>query len=65
MVLAQPFLDDVLETGRGPVVVDVNDFPNYTGVEEAAAAIGSLLLAGSPPPRRRRPEVSALVTTEG
>ena len=30
---------DVLETPCGPAVVDVNEFPNYTGVEEAPAAI--------------------------
>lgn len=36
---------DVLETDGGPVVVDVNDFPNYTGVEQAPAAIAGRLLA--------------------
>ncbi len=36
---------DVLETAAGPYVVDVNEFPNYTGVEEAPAAIGKLVLA--------------------
>lgn len=36
---------DVLQTPEGPVVVDVNDFPNYTGVDSAAGAIGALLLA--------------------
>lgn len=35
---------DVLETRAGPLVVDVNDFPNYTGVDEAPAAIGRLVL---------------------
>jgi ribosomal protein S6--L-glutamate ligase len=35
---------DVLETPEGLVIVDVNDFPNYTGLEEAPAAIGRLLL---------------------
>ena len=34
---------DVLQTATGPIVVDVNDFPNYTGVEEAAGIIGELL----------------------
>jgi ribosomal protein S6--L-glutamate ligase len=47
---------DVLESSDGPVVVDVNEFPNYTGVEEAPEVIGRLLLreAGrpTPPPRR-------------
>ncbi|MDQ4070945.1 MAG: hypothetical protein M3203_15965 [Actinomycetota bacterium] len=36
---------DVLETAAGPYVVDVNEFPNYTGVEEAPAVIGELVLA--------------------
>jgi len=34
---------DVLETAAGPLVVDVNDFPNYTGVNEAPEAIGRLV----------------------
>jgi ribosomal protein S6--L-glutamate ligase len=46
---------DVLESSDGPVVVDVNEFPNYTGVDEAPAAIGRLLLreAGERSPQRR------------
>ncbi len=35
---------DVLETSSGPLVVDVNDFPNYTGVAEAPQAIGTMLV---------------------
>jgi ribosomal protein S6--L-glutamate ligase len=35
---------DVLESTEGPVVVDVNEFPNYTGVDSAPAAIGRLLV---------------------
>jgi ribosomal protein S6--L-glutamate ligase len=35
---------DVLESSDGPVVVDVNEFPNYTGVGEAPEVIGRLLL---------------------
>jgi ribosomal protein S6--L-glutamate ligase len=35
---------DVLESGEGPVVVDVNEFPNYTGVDRAPEAIGRLLV---------------------
>jgi ribosomal protein S6--L-glutamate ligase len=35
---------DVLEAANGPVIVDVNEFPNYTGVDEAPAVIGRLLL---------------------
>jgi ribosomal protein S6--L-glutamate ligase len=34
---------DVLVSPRGPLVVDVNEFPNYTGVDEAAAAIAELV----------------------
>lgn len=34
---------DVLETARGPLVVDVNEFPNYTGVQEAAGAVADLV----------------------
>lgn len=36
---------DVLQCRSGPVVVDVNDFPNYTGVEAAARVIVDVLLA--------------------
>lgn len=35
---------DILESKQGPVIVDVNEFPNYTGVDEAPAVIGRLLL---------------------
>lgn len=35
---------DVVLSEEGPLVVDVNDFPNYKGVPEAAEAIGSYLL---------------------
>ena len=35
---------DVLESAEGPVIVDVNEFPNYTGVDDAPAVIGRLLL---------------------
>jgi ribosomal protein S6--L-glutamate ligase len=34
---------DVLDSPRGPLVVDVNEFPNYTGVEEAPLAIAELV----------------------
>lgn len=34
---------DVLETPTGPLVVDVNDFPNYTGVRDAPESIGRLV----------------------
>ena len=35
---------DVLETERGPLVVDVNEFPNYTGVDEALPAAADLVV---------------------
>jgi ribosomal protein S6--L-glutamate ligase len=37
---------DVLESRQGLAIVDVNEFPNYTGVDEAPESIGRLLLAG-------------------
>ncbi|MFN2557936.1 MAG: RimK family alpha-L-glutamate ligase [Nitriliruptorales bacterium] len=36
---------DVLMGASGPVVVDVNDFPNYTGVDSAPGAIVDVLRA--------------------
>jgi ribosomal protein S6--L-glutamate ligase len=36
---------DVLESDGRLAIVDVNEFPNYTGVDEAPAAIGALVLA--------------------
>jgi glutathione synthase/RimK-type ligase-like ATP-grasp enzyme len=36
---------DVLDCQGRLSIVDVNEFPNYTGVEEAPAAIGALVLA--------------------
>jgi ribosomal protein S6--L-glutamate ligase len=38
---------DVLHGADGPSIVDVNEFPNYTGIEEAPAVIGGFLLSGS------------------
>ena len=35
---------DVVESRDGPLIVDVNEFPNYTGVDEAPAVIGRILL---------------------
>jgi ribosomal protein S6--L-glutamate ligase len=35
---------DVLESNARRTVVDVNEFPNYTGIDEAPAVIGRLLL---------------------
>jgi ribosomal protein S6--L-glutamate ligase len=37
---------DLVEGARGPLIVDVNEFPNYTGIDDAPAAIGRLLLDG-------------------
>ena len=34
---------DVLETRRGPLVVDVNEFPNFTGIDEAVPAVADLV----------------------
>lgn len=42
---------DCLMTADGPVVVEVNDFPNYAGVPEADAALADHVTAA---PRRRR-----------
>jgi ribosomal protein S6--L-glutamate ligase len=38
---------DVLESDEGLSIVDVNDFPNYTGLDEAPEAIGGLLLSAA------------------
>lgn len=35
---------DLLESPRGPLIVDVNEFPNYTGVPEAPEAIATLVV---------------------
>jgi ribosomal protein S6--L-glutamate ligase len=42
---------DVLEGVDGPLIVDVNEFPNYTGIYEAPGVIGRLLLNGAFAPR--------------
>jgi len=34
---------DVLDSAAGPLVVDVNDFPNYTGVDEAPEVLSDLV----------------------
>jgi ribosomal protein S6--L-glutamate ligase len=36
---------DCLVTSSGPVVIEVNDYPNYSGVREADAALASHVLA--------------------
>ena len=36
---------DVLETAAGPVVVDVDAFPDYAGIDEAPAVIADALAA--------------------
>jgi ribosomal protein S6--L-glutamate ligase len=35
---------DVVESPHGPLVVDVNDFPNYNGVPEAPETIGRMVI---------------------
>jgi ribosomal protein S6--L-glutamate ligase len=39
---------DVLLSPRGPLVVDVNEFPNYTGVEDAPRSIAELVRSYMP-----------------
>jgi ribosomal protein S6--L-glutamate ligase len=51
---------DLVEGARGPLIVDVNEFPNYTGIDEAPAAIGRLLLDGLHAPSRTPSAVSLL-----
>jgi ribosomal protein S6--L-glutamate ligase len=48
---------DVLESEDGLSIVDVNEFPNYTGVEDAPAAIGEVVLAEAQLPREAVPAV--------
>ena len=43
----QLFGIDVLETSRGPLVVDVNEFPNFTGVDDAVTAVADLVVGAS------------------
>lgn len=47
---------DVLESEGRLAVVDVNEFPNYTGVVDAAEAIGELVLAEAGRTRGSAPE---------
>lgn len=39
------FRVDLIESSSGPFVVDVNEFPNYTGIDAAPGVIGRLVLA--------------------
>jgi ribosomal protein S6--L-glutamate ligase len=39
---------DCVVTGGGPVVIEVNDFPNYTGVPDADEALADHVLARVP-----------------
>jgi ribosomal protein S6--L-glutamate ligase len=51
---------DCLVTPTGPVVIEVNDFPNYTGVGDADAALADhVLAAAGEAPRPLRMEVAA------
>jgi ribosomal protein S6--L-glutamate ligase len=36
---------DLVEGPQGPLIVDVNEFPNYTGVDEAPATIGLMVVS--------------------
>jgi glutathione synthase/RimK-type ligase-like ATP-grasp enzyme len=36
---------DCVETARGPVVIEVNDYPNYSGLPEASDAVARLALS--------------------
>ncbi|HEY3019209.1 MAG TPA: hypothetical protein VGJ32_03410 [Solirubrobacteraceae bacterium] len=47
---------DVLESAGRLAIVDVNEFPNYTGVDEAPEAIGALVLAEAEGPRAASPQ---------
>jgi ribosomal protein S6--L-glutamate ligase len=38
---------DVVQGDEGPLIVDVNEFPNYTGVAEGPEVVGQLLLSHS------------------
>jgi ribosomal protein S6--L-glutamate ligase len=51
---------DLVEGARGPLVVDVNEFPNYTGIDEAPAAIGRLVLDRLREPRETPSAVAPL-----
>jgi ribosomal protein S6--L-glutamate ligase len=51
---------DLVEGARGPLIVDVNEFPNYTGIDEAPAAIGRLLLDRLREPREAPSAVALL-----
>ena len=42
---------DCIETPAGPLVIEVNEYPNYTGVAGASGAIADLLLARAGAPR--------------
>jgi ribosomal protein S6--L-glutamate ligase len=47
---------DCLETSHGPVVIEVNDFPNFTAVPGADVLLARHVLAAARPadPRRSR-----------
>jgi ribosomal protein S6--L-glutamate ligase len=49
---------DVVESAEGPLIVDVNEFPNYTGIDEAPEVIARLLLDHA----RQTPAVGGLHT---
>ena len=49
---------DCIQTPRGPVVIEVNEFPNYTGVPDASDRLADYVLErASRTQRPRHPEV--------
>jgi ribosomal protein S6--L-glutamate ligase len=49
---------DCLVTPAGPVVIEVNEFPNYTGIPEASAVLADYVLAAAQPQTIRPIEVA-------
>jgi len=46
---------DCIQTPQGPVVIEVNEFPNYTGVPEAGERLADHVLARASSVQERRP----------
>jgi ribosomal protein S6--L-glutamate ligase len=47
---------DCIRTPEGPVVIEVNEFPNYTGVPEASDRLADHVLARATRVQERRPQ---------
>jgi ribosomal protein S6--L-glutamate ligase len=47
---------DCIWTAQGPVVIEVNEFPNYTGVPEASERLADHVVARAMRVRERRPQ---------